>query len=79
MRRSRKPDILAEAACRIFEKPATSFSGRFLIDDTFLAAEGVTDFAPYRVEPNGPLAPDFFVPDGIAAPPGVTVPPRDAR
>src|SRR5580692_7827886 len=79
MRRSRKPDILAEAACRIFEKPATSFSGRFLIDDTFLAAEGVTDFAPYRVEPNGPLAPDFFVPDSIPAPAGVVVPPRDAR
>jgi citronellol/citronellal dehydrogenase len=79
MRRSRKPDILAEAACRIFAKPARSFSGRFLIDDTFLAAEGVTDFEPYRVEPNGPLAPDFFVPDSIPAPAGVVVPPRDAR
>jgi len=79
MRRSRRPDILAEAACRIFAKPAKSFSGQFLIDDTFLAGEGVADFAPYRVTPDGPLAPDFFVPDHIEAPPGVTVPPREAR
>src|SRR3954467_3554361 len=46
MRRSRKPEILADAACRIFQKPK-SFTGHFLIDDTFLAAEGVTDFEAY--------------------------------
>jgi citronellol/citronellal dehydrogenase len=79
MHRSRKPDILAEAAYRIFAEPARSFSGRFLIDDTFLASEGVTDFEPYRFDPNEPLAADFFVPDGIPAPPGVVVPPREAR
>jgi len=73
MRRSRRPEILADAACRIFEKPAASFSGHFLIDDTFLAAEGTADFEPYRVDPGEPLAPDFFVPDAIAPPPGVTV------
>ena len=73
MRRSRRPQIIADAACRIFEKPAKSFTGQFLIDDTFLAAEGVTDFAPYRVDPSEPLAPDFFVPDSIAAPPGVVI------
>src|SRR5215468_2483969 len=79
MRRSRRPGILADAAYRIFAKPAGSFSGHFLIDDTFLAAEGVTDFEQYRVEPNGPLAPDFFVPDHIKPPPGVIVPARDKR
>ena len=63
MRRSRTPDILADAACRIFAKPAKSFTGQFLIDDTFLAGEGVTDFDRYRVDPREPLAPDFFVPD----------------
>jgi citronellol/citronellal dehydrogenase len=73
MRRSRRPEILADAACRIFEKPAASFSGHFLIDDTFLAAEGTADFEPYRMDPGEPLAPDFFVPDTIAPPPGVTV------
>jgi citronellol/citronellal dehydrogenase len=79
MRRSRRPDILADAAYRIFAKPAGSFSGHFLIDDTFLAAEGVADFEQYRVEPTGPLAPDFFVPDYIKPPPGVIVPARDKR
>jgi citronellol/citronellal dehydrogenase len=79
MRRSRRPDIVADAAYRIFAKPSASFSGQFLIDDTFMAAEGVTDFEPYRVDPQGPLAPDFFVPDHIRPPPGVTVPARDER
>ena len=70
MRRSRSPDILADAACRIFRKPA-GFTGHFLIDDTFLAAEGVTDFERYRIDPSVPLAPDFFVPDDSEPPPGV--------
>ncbi|HML14296.1 MAG TPA: SDR family oxidoreductase, partial [Xanthobacteraceae bacterium] len=73
IRRSRTPDILADAACRIFAKPAKSFTGRFLIDDTFLAAEGVTDFDRYRVDPREPLAPDFFVPDEDKPPPGVSL------
>jgi citronellol/citronellal dehydrogenase len=73
MRRSRTPDILADAACRIFAKPAKSFTGRFLIDDTFLAAEGVTDFDRYRVDPREPLAPDFFVPDDDKPPAGVSL------
>jgi citronellol/citronellal dehydrogenase len=64
MRASRKPEILADAAWRIFHKPV-SFSGNFLIDDTFLAAEGVTDFDRYRVDATKPLQPDFFVPDDV--------------
>jgi citronellol/citronellal dehydrogenase len=79
MRRSRRPEILAEAAYRIFGKPARSFSGQFLIDDTFLAGEGVTDFEPYRVDPQKPLASDFFVPDCIEPPAGVVVSRRDGR
>jgi citronellol/citronellal dehydrogenase len=71
MRRSRKPDILAEAACRIFLKPARSFTGNFLIDDSFLSDEGVTDFEQYRVDPTAPLQPDFFVPDEPPPPRGV--------
>ena len=59
MRMSRKPDILAEAAYRIFHKPK-SFTGNFLIDDTFLAGEGITDFDQYRADPSQPLAGGFF-------------------
>jgi citronellol/citronellal dehydrogenase len=73
MRMSRKPEILADAAHLIFQKPAKGFSGRFLIDDTFLAGEGVRDFDTYRVDPSQPLAPDFFVPDNAEPPPGVSL------
>ena len=68
MEMSRTPDIMADAAHAIFVKPAREFTGQFLIDDTFLASEGVTDFDQYRVNPDKPLAPDFFVPDDIPAP-----------
>jgi len=71
MRSSRTPDILADAAYAIFHKPAKSFTGHFLIDDTFLAGEGVTDFEKYRADPAHELAPDFFVPDDIPPPKGV--------
>jgi citronellol/citronellal dehydrogenase len=72
MRRSRSPDILADAAYRVFRKPA-SFTGNFLIDDSFLAAAGVTDFERYRIDTSVPLAPDFFVPDDSLPPPGVEI------
>jgi citronellol/citronellal dehydrogenase len=72
MARSRRPQILADAAYRIFQKPK-SFSGNFLIDDTFLAGEGVTDFDQYRVDPSQPLQSDFFVPDSMPPPKGVSL------
>jgi citronellol/citronellal dehydrogenase len=78
MQRSRTPDILADAAVRIFEKPSREFSGNFLIDDNFLAGEGVTDFDKYRVNPAQSLQMDFFVPDNIPAPPGVSLAPLKA-
>jgi len=73
MRASRKPDILAEAAHAIFLKRASQFTGQFLIDDTFLAGEGVVDFDHFRVDPSQALAQDFFVPDDCALPEGVTL------
>jgi citronellol/citronellal dehydrogenase len=72
MKMSRKPEILADAAHRIFEKPV-DFTGHFLIDDTFLAGEGVADFDQYRVDPSQPLQVDFFVPDSMLPPKGVSL------
>ncbi len=68
MRASRTPDILADAAHMIFTKPSREFTGNFLIDDTFLAENGVTDFDKYRVDPSRDLAPDFFVPEDSVPP-----------
>jgi citronellol/citronellal dehydrogenase len=73
MRMSRTPQIMADAAHLVFQKPSRSFTGNFLIDDSFLAAEGITDFEKYRVDAREPLAPTFFVPDDAAPPPGVSV------
>jgi citronellol/citronellal dehydrogenase len=67
-RRGRKPEIVADAAYAVFSKPSRQFTGNFLIDDNFLAANGVTDFERYRVDPSVELAMDFFVPDDIPPP-----------
>lgn len=69
----RKPDILAETAYRVMLKPAADFTGNFLIDDSFLVEEGVTDLDQFSVEPGAELLPDFFVPDEPAAPAGVKI------
>ncbi|MFC4724269.1 SDR family oxidoreductase [Glycocaulis abyssi] len=69
----RKPEILAETAYRVLTKPAAEFTGHFLIDDSFLVSEGVTDLDQYSVEPGVELLPDFFVPDDPPAPPGVKI------
>jgi citronellol/citronellal dehydrogenase len=73
MRHCRTPDILADAAYAIFNKPSAEFTGNFLIDDTFLYQEGVRDFEKYKVDPSRPLLPDFFVPDDPPPPPGVEI------
>jgi citronellol/citronellal dehydrogenase len=73
MRRCRTTDVLSDAAYLIFNKPAKSFTGRFLIDDNFLAENGVTDFDKYRVDPTKDLMPDFFVPDSVPPPSGVSL------
>ncbi len=71
MQASRSVDIIADAAHMIFTKPARQFTGNFLIDDSFLHQNGVSDFEKYRVDPSKKLAPDFFVPDNSVPPPGV--------
>jgi citronellol/citronellal dehydrogenase len=73
LRFCRRPEIMADAAYRVFAKAARDFTGQFLIDDTFVFGEGVTDFSSYSVEPGQPLMPDFFVPATSAPPPGVTI------
>ena len=73
MKSCRTVEIMADAAHAIFEKPARNFTGNFLIDDSFLYAEGERDFDKYRVDPTTRLMPDFFVPADSVPPPGVVI------
>ncbi len=60
--RSRTPEIMADAAHAILNRPSREATGNFYIDDEVLAAEGVTDFAKYRLcEREEDLQLDFWV------------------
>jgi len=61
VRRSRKPEILADAAHVILTKPSREFTGNFCIDDEILESAGLTDLGRYAVDPSAKLVPDFFV------------------
>ena len=64
IRRSRTPEIMADAAHAILVRNSREFSGHFYIDDQVLADAGVSDFSKYRVDPDATeadLFPDFFV------------------
>lgn len=61
IRRSRKPEILADAAHIILSKPSREFSGNFCIDDEILESAGITDLSGYAVDPTVDPIPDFFV------------------
>jgi len=59
--RSRKPEIMADAAYLIVTRPSREFTGNFCIDDTIVKDDGTTDLSNYSVNPGVELAPDFFV------------------
>ena len=61
VRRSRKPEIMADAAHYIFTRPSREFTGNFCIDDEVLESAGITDLSHYAVDPSLDLLPDFFV------------------
>ena len=73
MTRSRKPEIMADAAHAICSRPARSCTGRFFLDDEVLWEEGVRDFSAYACDPSAELAVDLFVDPMAPAPPGVRV------
>lgn len=73
MRRSRRPEIMADAAHAILTRPSRQNTGRFMIDDEVLAEEGVTDFDRYRCDPTQALAIDLFVDPDANLPEGVSL------
>ncbi|BDU74401.1 SDR family oxidoreductase [Mesoterricola silvestris] len=62
---SRRPEIMADAAAAILQRPSRTCTGNFFIDEEVLRAEGVTDFSGYAVVPGAPLVADFFLPDAV--------------
>jgi citronellol/citronellal dehydrogenase len=73
MRRSRKPEIVADAAHVILNRPARECTGQFFIDDSVLAEAGVRDFGGYSVAPGAVLLGDLFIDGTSPAPPGVEI------
>jgi citronellol/citronellal dehydrogenase len=61
MQMSRTPDIIADAAYYILQRPSGDCTGNFFIDEQVLAAEGITDLGKYAVNPSQPLYKDLFV------------------
>jgi citronellol/citronellal dehydrogenase len=61
VQRSRKPEIVADAAYAILTKKSREVSGRFFIDEDVLREAGVDDFERYAVSPGNELLPDFFL------------------
>ena len=61
--RSRKPEIMADAAAEVLQTPPGELSGQCLLDEDFLRTRGVTEFAKYACEPANAerLLPDLFL------------------
>jgi citronellol/citronellal dehydrogenase len=60
-RRSRKPEIMADAAYYLLQKDSKTHSGHAYLDEDILREAGVTDMDSYAVTPGGPLQPDLFL------------------
>ncbi|MDP2344546.1 MAG: NAD(P)-dependent oxidoreductase [Deltaproteobacteria bacterium] len=59
---SRKPSIMADAACEIVSTPDLKVTGRALLDEEILRERGVTDFEGYAaVAGNKDIWADFYV------------------
>ena len=61
MARSRRPEIVADAAHHILTRPARSTTGNFFIDDEVLADAGVTDLSAYAYVADADLQVDLFL------------------
>ena len=67
IKRSRKPDIVADAAHAILTRPARETTGQFFIDALALKEEDVTDLQSYAVDPSVEAVLDFFLDAPVSA------------
>jgi citronellol/citronellal dehydrogenase len=61
MRRSRSPEIMADAAAAILARPSREATGNFYLDDEVLAEEGITDLSAYGPADSSDLQLDIFL------------------
>ncbi len=61
VRRSRKPEVMADAAHALLTSNSRERTGNFLLDEDVLRQAGVSDFDDYAVDPSVELLPDFFL------------------
>ena len=62
MAKSRKPEIMADAAHAVVMRPSREATGNFYIDDEVLAEAGVTDLSGYGyTDDQSELQPDIFL------------------
>ncbi len=58
---SRTPEIIADSAFYILQRPSSECTGNTFIDEEVLAEEGITDLEKYAVKPGGKLYTDLFL------------------
>jgi citronellol/citronellal dehydrogenase len=63
MARARRPEIYADAAYAILNRPARTCTGKAFLCEDVLMEEGITDLAPYSYVAGAELAVDLFVDD----------------
>lgn len=61
MERSRRPEIVADAAYYILSREAGETTGQFFLDEAVLSAEGIRDLEGYAVDPGKELMKDLFL------------------
>ena len=58
---SRTPQIIADSAYFILQRPSTECTGNTFIDEEVLAEEGITNLEKYAVKPGSKLFTDLFL------------------
>jgi citronellol/citronellal dehydrogenase len=61
IQKSRKPEIVADAAYYILKRPSAECSGNFFIDEKVLKEEGINDLSLYAVDQEKELMKDIFL------------------
>lgn len=64
MKKSRTPEIMADAAYQLVMHGTMKCTGKLFVDEDILRRSGVTDFEKYKFDasvPEGQLAPDLYL------------------